>query len=198
MIVLSKKHFCVTSKSSSSTKRHRSRSPMSSRRRHVGSRDNPPTSRCLGIFGLSTQTEERDLQIVFAKYGKIEDVQIVFDAQSGRSRGFAFIYFDKKDDALRAKNMCNGTFINNRQIRVDFSITKRAHTPTPGYYMGRNENRSCSNKSDTHSYRDRVQHNGRSYRSHRRSPSPYYRRRDDRSRRYSRSRSPQRRSYRYY
>lgn len=72
---------------------------MSSRRRHVGNREAPPTSRCLGVFGLSMYTEERDLRDVFTKYGPIEDVQIVFDAQTGRSRGFAFVYFENKRDA---------------------------------------------------------------------------------------------------
>ena len=27
--------------------------------------------------------------------------------------------------------------LDGKKIRVDFSITKRAHTPTPGCYMGR-------------------------------------------------------------
>ena len=27
--------------------------------------------------------------------------------------------------------------LDGRKIRVDYSITKRAHTPTPGMYMGR-------------------------------------------------------------
>ena len=31
----------------------------------------------------------------------------------------------------------NGADLDHRKIRVDYSITKRAHTPTPGMYMGR-------------------------------------------------------------
>lgn len=66
---------------SSRSRRSHSRSPMSNRRRHVGSRDNPNTSRCLGVFGLSLYTQERDLKEVFSKYGPLEDVQVVYDAQ---------------------------------------------------------------------------------------------------------------------
>jgi len=105
----SKSHFLVyfdcnittlsSSRHSPDDKRKRSRSPMSSRRRHVGNRDNPPAGRCLGIFGLSIYTQERDLKEVFSKYGPIEDVQIVYDAQTGRSRGFCFVYFENKNDA---------------------------------------------------------------------------------------------------
>lgn len=122
---------------SSSYKRDDSHSPMSHRRRHNGNRDNPPASKCLGIFGLSLYTQERDLRDLFSEYGPIEDVQVVFDAQTGRSRGFAFVYFRNTEDAQLAKDKCNGLEMDGRKIRVDFSITQRAHTPTPGIYMGR-------------------------------------------------------------
>lgn len=52
---------------------------MSSRRRHVGTRDHPKPSRCLGIFGLSTITSENSLQDIFERYGAVERVTIVFD-----------------------------------------------------------------------------------------------------------------------
>lgn len=37
----------------------------------------------------------------------------------------------------QAKDRANGMELDGRRIRVDFSITKRPHTPTPGIYMGR-------------------------------------------------------------
>ncbi|KAL1425343.1 hypothetical protein MTO96_019281 [Rhipicephalus appendiculatus] len=160
----------------SRSRRSHSRSPMSNRRRHVGSRDNPNTSRCLGVFGLSLYTQERDLKEVFSKYGPLEDVQVVYDAQSGRSRGFAFVYFESVDDAKMAKDRCNGLEIDGRKIRVDYSITQRAHTPTPGIYMGKPSYYGGGGGGGGGSYRG-------GYRD--RSPSPYY----SRGRRYSRSRS---------
>jgi len=41
------------------------------------------------------------------------------------------------DGCLQAKEMAPGTEIDGRKIRVDYSITERAHTPTPGVYLGR-------------------------------------------------------------
>ena len=38
---------------------------------------------------------------------------------------------------FQAKEHCNGLELDGRKIRVDYSITKRAHTPTPGVYMGK-------------------------------------------------------------
>nr|CAD7454875.1 unnamed protein product [Timema tahoe] len=117
--------------------RSHSRSPMSSRRRHVGSRDNPQPSRCLGVFGLSIYTTEQQMHHIMSKYGPVERVQVVIDAKTGRSRGFSFVYFESSEDAKVAKEQCTGMEIDGRRIRVDFSITQRAHTPTPGIYMGK-------------------------------------------------------------
>ncbi|KAK9718432.1 RNA recognition motif [Popillia japonica] len=156
-----------------------------SRRRHMGTRDNPKPSRCLGVFGLSVYTTEDELYHIFSKYGPVERVQVVIDAKTGRSRGFSFVYFENTEDAKAAKDQCTGMKINGKSIRVDYSITERAHTPTPGIYMGKPT--YTIDKWDRRRDRDRE---GSKY-SHRRSPSPYYRRRRyDRSR--SRSYSPRR------
>ncbi|KAK9718431.1 RNA recognition motif [Popillia japonica] len=166
-------------------RRSHSHSPMSSRRRHMGTRDNPKPSRCLGVFGLSVYTTEDELYHIFSKYGPVERVQVVIDAKTGRSRGFSFVYFENTEDAKAAKDQCTGMKINGKSIRVDYSITERAHTPTPGIYMGKPT--YTIDKWDRRRDRDRE---GSKY-SHRRSPSPYYRRRRyDRSR--SRSYSPRR------
>ncbi|XP_031352375.1 transformer-2 protein homolog beta-like isoform X2 [Photinus pyralis] len=159
-------------------RRSHSHSPMSSRRRHLGTRDNPKPSRCLGVFGLSVYTSEEELYHIFSKYGPVERVQVVIDAKTGRSRGFSFVYFESSEDAKVAKDQCNGIKINGKSIRVDFSITERAHTPTPGIYMGKPTYVS-SERWDRRRDRDRESR-------YRRSPSPYYRRS---SRRYERSRS---------
>ncbi|XP_070800546.1 transformer-2 protein homolog alpha isoform X3 [Pituophis catenifer annectens] len=148
-------------------RRSRSHSPMSNRRRHTGSRvcsANPDPNTCLGVFGLSLYTTERDLREVFSRYGPLSGVNVVYDQRTGRSRGFAFVYFERIDDSKEAMEHANGMELDGRRIRVDYSITKRAHTPTPGIYMGRP--------------------------TQRRSPSPYYSRYRSRSR--SRSYSPRR------
>ena len=38
---------------------------------------------------------------------------------------------------VQAKDQATGIEIDGRRIRVDFSITERAHTPTPGIYLGK-------------------------------------------------------------
>ncbi|XP_072532580.1 transformer-2 protein homolog alpha isoform X1 [Salminus brasiliensis] len=200
-------------------RRSQSTSPMSNRRRHAGSRStyshdfkkdsvshgdaraNPDPNTCLGVFGLSLYTTERDLREVFSRYGPLAGVNIVYDQRTGRSRGFAFVYFERIDDAKEAMERANGMELDGRRIRVDYSITKRPHTPTPGIYMGRPTHNggggSSSGGRRRDSYYDRGYDRGYDrydeydYRySRRRSPSPYYSRYRSRSR--SRSYSPRR------
>jgi len=151
--------------------RGRSRSPMSSRKRHIGDREDPPTSKCIGIFGLSLYTTEKDLRDVFSKYGHIANVKVVMDQKTGRSRGFAFVYYEHEDDAAEAKERANGFELDGRRMRVDFSITKRAHTPTPGQYFG-------SRPAPREWWQSGERGGGAPYGSYggRRSPSPYRRR----------------------
>lgn len=131
----------------------RSRSRSTKRRtRYYGSREHPDKSRILGVFGLSSSTNKESLMEVFSRFGIIEKITVVFDINTGLSRGFGFIYFAQMHDAETARKECNGMTLEGKRIRVDYSITKRAHTPTPGVYMG---NASGYDSSDSHRSRRR-------------------------------------------
>ena len=54
--------------------------------------DDPKHSRCVGVFGLSLYTQERDIRDHFERYGPIEDIQVVYDRQVSMS----IIYSGKK------------------------------------------------------------------------------------------------------
>lgn len=99
-------------------------------------RINPNPCRCLGVFGLSFHTSERALFRVFDKYGRVERIKLVTDARTNRSRGFAFVYFERVDEAIEAKEQLHGSELDGSAIRVEFSISNREHNPTPGVYMG--------------------------------------------------------------
>lgn len=149
---------------------------------------------------MGLYTTETELNHVFNKYGPIEKVSVVKDAKTGRSRGFAFVYFESLEDAKVAKEQCTGLEIDGRRIRVDYSITQRPHTPTPGIYMGRptitsgrydrGDRGDRGERSDRGDRGDRYERGG-GERYARRSPSPYDRGYDRRSGRrgYERSRS---------
>lgn len=80
-------------------------------------------NRCLGIFGLTAFTTEQELYDIFSKIGPLERIHIISDPESGKSRGFGFIYFENLDDAKLVKEQCEGMLINNRCIRLEYSRT---------------------------------------------------------------------------
>ena len=56
-------------------------------------------------------------------------------------------------DAIAAKEGLLGTQIDGRDIRVDYSVTEKAHSPTPGEYRG-NENGGGKSHSDAADYKN--------------------------------------------
>lgn len=73
---------------------------------------NPDPSTCLGVFGLSLYTTERDLREVFSRYGPLAGVNVVYDQRTGRSRGFAFVYFERLEDSKEVWDMVVILFIS--------------------------------------------------------------------------------------
>lgn len=131
----------------------------------------------MGVFGLSLYTTEREVKDLFERYGRVNECRIVHDHATGRSRGFAFVNMDSLSGAEDAKDRLNGAELDGRRIRVDYSITQRAHTPTPGVYMGRPTSKGGSRyRGSGGRYGGGSSRHRRSYsRSRSRSRSPYYR-----------------------
>jgi len=130
---------------------------------------------------MSSRTDEREFEDFMSKYGKIVKCAIVYDQKTGKSRGFGFITYADKEDAVYARKEVNGKELDGREVRVDFSITRKAHSPTPGHYMGRETYRRSRS-------RDRYSRRSRSRDRRRRSRSRSYdRRRSSRDRYDSRS-----------
>ena len=84
------------------------------------------------MFGLSLYTTEKELEKEFGRFGLLQNTQVVIDNYSGQSRGFAFVNFESMKDASAAREALNGLDLDGRKIRVEYSLTKRPHSPTPG------------------------------------------------------------------
>uniref|UniRef100_A0A336LQ25 CSON000730 protein n=1 Tax=Culicoides sonorensis TaxID=179676 RepID=A0A336LQ25_CULSO len=129
-------------------RRSRSYDSPDRRRGRKHQHENPPPSRCVGIFGMNIYTRESQIRDLFSKFGSIRRVNMITCNQTGRSRGFCFVYYQNIEDAITAKEQTNGIELDDRRIRVDFSITDRAHTPTPGTYMGSRYDSRCASPSN--------------------------------------------------
>ena len=74
---------------------------------------------CVGIFGLSIRTQEEDLKDLFGKAGRVDNVVIVYDQRSARSRGFGFITMDTIESAQRAIDQISGMVRRCSLVRSD-------------------------------------------------------------------------------
>jgi len=171
------------SRKSSSRDRHRSRksysrSPSIVKRRGRTNNENPEPCTCIGIFGLSKRTDEQELQDTFEKFGRIKSVKLIMDKYQNESLGYGFINYEDLDSATRAIKEGNGMTIDGKDVRVDYSITKKAHTPTPGSYKGKISNRRTEGfNNNRREFFDRRRSRSRSYdrRGSNRRSSPYKR-----------------------
>uniref|UniRef100_A0A1I7XUK6 RRM domain-containing protein n=1 Tax=Heterorhabditis bacteriophora TaxID=37862 RepID=A0A1I7XUK6_HETBA len=77
----------------------RDRGDVYRNKRYRDGRDNAEPCRCIGIFGMSLTTTERDLSKIFGEFGDIEQVKVIRDHFTGKSRGFGFIYFSRTREA---------------------------------------------------------------------------------------------------
>ncbi|BGO95460.1 hypothetical protein NBRC10512_001428 [Rhodotorula toruloides] len=126
--------------------RSRSRSPvrMDTDRRDGGDRGrgdvrgaepvNPGNN--LHVSGLSLKVEERDLEELFSKHGRIQKCQVMRDPHSKESRGFAFVMMETGEEADACIANLNATEVLGRTINVEKARRGRARTPTPGQYHG--------------------------------------------------------------
>ncbi|KAK0566371.1 hypothetical protein OC844_000771 [Tilletia horrida] len=85
---------------------------------------------------VSNRATDADLEDLFGKYGKLQRAQIVRDPHSRESRGFAFVTFERNEDAEAAVQALNGYELLGRNLRVEKARRARARTPTPGKYFG--------------------------------------------------------------
>ncbi|WP_252179733.1 RNA-binding protein [Endozoicomonas sp. 4G] len=77
----------------------------------------------LFIGNLPFSSDESDLQHAFEKFGEIDEIRVITDKESGRSRGFAFITFAQSDDAQSAMAM-DGKDLCGRPLRVNFATER--------------------------------------------------------------------------
>ena len=73
----------------------------------------------LFVGGLAWATDSNGLRAAFEQYGKVTDAVVVQDRETGRSRGFGFVTFEKDEEGRAALQAMNGATLDGRKIRCD-------------------------------------------------------------------------------
>jgi cold-inducible RNA-binding protein len=82
----------------------------------------------LYVGNLDFQTTEHTLQAEFARCGGVEEVKLVIDRETGRSRGFAFVTMESASSAQKAITEMNGAVLDGRALRVNEAQERRERT----------------------------------------------------------------------
>jgi len=81
----------------------------------------------LYVGNISFNVSEDELREKFSEYGMIQEIKLITDRATGRSRGFGFITFEKQFDAEAALAL-NDTDISGRKISVSMAKEKERHS----------------------------------------------------------------------
>lgn len=71
------------------------------------------------VGNMSYSTTEDELRNLFAPYGEVVNVSVVYDRATGRPRGFAFVEMGTSEAAEGAIAALNGQEVGGRQLRVN-------------------------------------------------------------------------------
>ncbi|KAK2460022.1 hypothetical protein APHAL10511_007945 [Amanita phalloides] len=80
-----------------------------------------PPENVLFVCKLNPVTRDEDLELIFSRFGTIMSCQVIRDKKTGDSLQYAFIEFDKRDDAEQAYFKMQNVLVDDRRIWVDFS-----------------------------------------------------------------------------
>jgi len=89
----------------------------------------------LYVGNIPWTTTESELRDLFAEHGKVHQVRVATDRQTGRAKGFAFITMD--EEAIQtAIGQMDGKPFGGRTIRVNEAREDRPFTPRTGGGFG--------------------------------------------------------------
>ena len=71
------------------------------------------------IGNLDYSVSESDLEKLFDEFGAVSSATIIMDKYTNRSKGFAFVTMDSKDDAEKAMKGLNGKMLQSKSIIVN-------------------------------------------------------------------------------
>ncbi len=79
------------------------------------------------VRNLIFDMREHHLKKTFARFGKIESIDVPLNNTNNQNRGFGFIEFSAKQEAQAAITAMNDSLFKGRKITVEFSLPKASY-----------------------------------------------------------------------
>jgi RNA recognition motif-containing protein len=88
------------------------------------------------VGNLSYDTQDSDLQQLFAQYGTVTSARVVTDRDTGRSKGFGFVEMGSDAEAEAAISALNGQEVGGRALTVNEARPKESSGGGRGGFGG--------------------------------------------------------------
>ena len=88
------------------------------------------------LGNLPYSATDSEVMELLSRYGKVEEIKLIADRDTGRSRGFGFVSFDTQSavqEVMKAANSTEGLQLQSRKL-----IVKIAHEDDRRTKSGRN------------------------------------------------------------
>jgi len=76
------------------------------------------------IRNLDRSTTEEEVRALFQEYGTVQSCDLVSDAATGGSKGFAFVEMPKPGESKAAMKNLNGVTVAGSKLRVKRAVKK--------------------------------------------------------------------------
>jgi cold-inducible RNA-binding protein len=79
----------------------------------------------LFVKNIEPTVNEVLLESIFKQYGDVKETKIVYDKITWESRGFGFVEFKNKEDAVKAIEGLNGKELIGKKLSVEEAVERR-------------------------------------------------------------------------
>ena len=86
----------------------------------------------LFVGGLAWATTDASLRDAAERFGELEEVRVIMDRETGRSKGFGFVEMGSAEEAQKAKSALDNTQVDGRAIKVDVAKEMTPREPRSG------------------------------------------------------------------
>lgn len=101
---------------------------------------NRPQGTTVFVGNISYDTTEEELRDVFSQVGTVVSFRLLYDASTGRAKGYGFCEYEDKETAMSARRNLNGTVVHNRPLRVDQTDSDKPFANANGMNASGNNN----------------------------------------------------------
>ena len=98
------------------------------------------------VGNFTFETRETALRQAFEEYGQVQEISMIEDRYTGRSKGFAFIEMPAAGEAEAAITALNGKEMNGRTITVNEARPRPERTFGGGEFGNKNGGANSNNR----------------------------------------------------